>query len=391
MRSPGKALAPAIVAALVAAGCGGGDGDPDPTPQGALPETVTAPATAAPASSGIPSNRFDPGAIYRRVSSGVVTVISIHGNGAGAQAGQGSGFVINRAGEVVTNAHVVTTGQGNSIRRARRVYIEFADRNKVAARIIGFDPFADVALLRVSTDGLRLTPIPLSDGRGMAVGQPVAAIGSPFGETGSLSVGVISGVDRSVQSLTSFEINNAIQTDAAINHGNSGGPLLDSRGRVIGINQQIESTSGGGEGVGFAVPVTAVRRSIRQLRRDGRVDYAYIGISSQDLYPQLARRLGLKRTTGVLVAQVVRGGPAARAGIRGGRRQTRFQGGRVALGGDVVLAVGGVRVSGGNELSRAVASRRPGDTVTVELLRDGKRRQVRVKLGTRPQRLPRTG
>jgi S1-C subfamily serine protease len=377
------------LAAIALAGCGGGGGAKTSVEQ-LPPETVTAPAASQPPVA-TTSGRFDPGAIYRERSNGVVTVISIFGTGPGAEAGQGSGFVINRSGEIATNAHVVTTGQGNAIRRARQVYVEFADRNKLAARIVGFDPFADVALLRVSPDGLKLTPVPLSTGRGIAVGQPVAAIGSPFGETGSLSVGVVSGLGRSVQSLTSFEINNAIQTDAAINHGNSGGPLLDARGRVIGINQQIESTSGGGEGVGFAVPVTAVRRSIRELRRSGHVEYAYIGISSQDLYPQLARRLGLPGTDGVLVAQVVRGGPAARAGIRGGRRQARFQGGRIALGGDVITAVGGARVNTGNDLSRAVAAQRPGSRVTVELIRGSKHRKLQVTLGRRPQRLPRTG
>ena len=245
------------------------------------------------------SGAFDPEAIYQEAAPGVVTIRSISAGGpsllgGGGSAAQGSGFVISDDGEIATNAHVVTDAQrrGGPIHEAKEVYVQFADRNQVAADIVGFDPHADVALLKVDPDGLDLHPLGLATREEVQVGQPVAAIGSPFGEDRSLSVGVVSATDRSIQSLTAFQIEGAIQTDAWINPGNSGGPLLDAEGNVIGINQQINTTSGGNEGVGFAVPIALVARSIDQLREDGSVEYAYIGVTTQSLYPQLADRLG---------------------------------------------------------------------------------------------------
>ncbi len=205
----------------------------------------------------------------------MVTVRSIFSGGGtsllgegGRSAAQGSGFVISESGEIATNAHVVTDGSagGGPIHEAKEVYVQFADRNQVAADIVGIDPHADVALLELDPDGLDLQPLRLATHDEVKVGQPVAAIGSPFGEDRSLSVGVVSATDRSIQSLTDFQIDGAIQTDASINPGNSGGPLLDAEGQVIGINQQIDTTSGGNEGVGFAVPIALAARSIDQLR-----------------------------------------------------------------------------------------------------------------------------
>ena len=185
------------------------------------------------------------------------------------EGGQGSGFVLDDRGYIATNAHVVTA-ETNDAERAEQVFVEFSDGNRVPAEIVGTDPNADVALLKVDPDGLSLTPLPLGHSEAIDVGQPVAAIGSPFGERQSLSVGVVSAIDRNIQSLTRFGIGNAIQTDAAINPGNSGGPLLDARGRVIGINAQIKSQSGGGEGVGFAIPVDTVSRSLRSCAKRAR-------------------------------------------------------------------------------------------------------------------------
>ncbi len=185
--------------------------------------------------------------------------------------------MLDADGEVVTNAHVVTEGTGSSIRKAEQVYVRFQDDNQVPARIVGFDPNADVALLKIDPAGLTLRPLRLGSSRNLRVGSPVAAIGSPFGQEQSLSIGVISATDRTIESLTQFSISGAIQTDAAINHGNSGGPLVDADGRVLGINSQIRSESGDGTGVGFAVPVDLVRRSVDQLREDGRVEYPYLG------------------------------------------------------------------------------------------------------------------
>ena len=201
---------------------------------------------------------FNPQAVYERAAPGVVTVSSVFGGGegilGGGGAGQGSGFVVNDEGEIVTNAHVVTDAQagggGGDLNEADEVYVEFADRDQVPADVVGFDPFADVALLEIDPEGLDLVPLELGSSDEIAVGQPVAAIGSPFGEEQSLSVGVISATDRSIESLTDFTIDGAIQTDASINPGNSGGPLLDAEGRVLGINQQIRTASGADEGSG---------------------------------------------------------------------------------------------------------------------------------------------
>ena len=209
---------------------------------------------------------------------------------------------------------------------------------------MGVDPNADVALLKVDPGGLSLTPLPAGRVRtAIAVGEPVAAIGSPFGERQSLSIGVISAVDRNIESLTRFQIGDAIQTDAAINPGNSGGPLLDAHGRVLGINAQIKSQSGGGEGVGFAIPVDAVRRSLRELRADGKVDYGYLGVQTLSLWPQLAERLDLDVRNGALVQEIEDGQPGR--GLPTCRRATTrstFQGAAgIEPGGDVIVAVDG--------------------------------------------------
>jgi len=337
---------------------------------------------------------FDAAGIYRRLSPGVVTVISIFDGVAalgedGGEGGQGSGFVLDSRGYIATNAHVVTTGRQPRAKRAKEVYVQFSDDNRVRARVVGDDPNADVALLKLDPGGLKLTPLPLAHPGSLRVGEPVAAIGSPFGERQSLTVGVISALDRNIESLTAFQIGNAIQTDAAINPGNSGGPLLDRRGRVIGINAQIKSQSGGGQGVGFAIPVSAVRRSLQELRRAGRVEYGFLGVTSQPLYPQLARRLGLEASTGALIVEVQGGSPADEAGLEVGSRRISFQGQkRIPADGDVIVAVDGKRLSRREDLADLISSKRAGQEVELELLRDGDRRTVKVKLGPRPRTPP---
>jgi S1-C subfamily serine protease len=327
---------------------------------------------------------FDATSIYREASPGVVTIRSVFGSGAA----EGSGFVLNDDGEIVTNAHVVTDESSGDREAAEQVYVEFPDRNVVPAEIVGFDPFVDVALLRIKPNGFELHPLKLGDDRDLRVGQPVAAIGSPFGEQQSLSVGVVSATDRSVQSLTQFEISGAIQTDASINPGNSGGPLLDAGARVVGINQQIETNSGANDGVGFAVPISAIKRSIAQLREDGEAEYAYIGVSSQSLYPQLARKLGLDTSFGGLVAEVSSDGPAEKAGVRGGGDKLAFQAGRYRTGGDVILQVDGHDVVSPDDLAETISTHQPGDVVTLTILRDNERREVKVTLGKRPDSPP---
>jgi S1-C subfamily serine protease len=368
----------AVLAALLAtlpAGCGGENGA-DPTANAPQEARTTTEVVVQAADGG-----FDATEVYREASPGVVTIRSIF-DGGGAE---GSGFVLDAEGHIVTNAHVVTNGEGGDRDEADSVFVEFPDRNVLPAEIVGFDPFVDVALLEVDPDGFELHPLELGDDRELIVGQPVAAIGSPFGEQQSLSVGIVSATDRSVRSLTEFQIEGAIQTDASINPGNSGGPLLDAAARVIGINQQIETQSGANDGVGFAVPISSIRRSIAQLKRDGTVEYAYIGVSSQALYPQLAARLGLDVDYGGLVAEVVPGGPAEDAGLEGGDDKLRFQGIPYRVGGDTILAVEGHDVIRPEDLARQIASFRPGQEVTLEILdEDGSREKIDVVLGERP-------
>ena len=340
---------------------------------------------------------FKPAEIYEKAAPGVVTVLSIFGGDEasilGGGAGQGSGFVASKEGEILTNAHVVTSGGtgngGGRPKQANQVFVEFSDRNRVAAEVVGFDADADVALIKVDPEGLDLTTLTLSDREEYAVGEPVAAIGSPFGERQSLSIGIVSAIDRSIQSLTQFSIDNAIQTDASINPGNSGGPLIDGKGEVIGINQQIESASGSNSGVGFAIPATAIRFALDQLREDGSVEYAYLGVSTQGLWPQLADELGIETETGALISQVVEGGPADEAGLQGSDGKRTFQGAQIETGGDVIVAVDGHRLKHESDLAELISRRRSGQTVTLEILRNGEREEISVELKPRPERVAR--
>jgi S1-C subfamily serine protease len=379
------------LAALVVAGCGGGGGGGQ-AGAGSGPTTVQNNKVEV-VGRDVRTNGFDPAAIYKQYSPGVVTVISVLpgggggllGGGGSGQEALGSGFVVDPGGDVATNAHVVTTGQGSNIKRATQVYVQFPDGNRVPAKIVGDDPNADVALLKIPTGGLKLTPVPLGNSSHLIVGAPVAAIGSPFGEEQSLSVGVISALNRSITSLTSFDISNAIQTDAAINHGNSGGPLLNASGQVIGMNSQIKSTGGGGEGVGFAVPVGTVRRSIQQLKSTGKVQYSYLGVSSVALYPQLAKRLGVAAKTGALVARVQPGGPADKAGLKAGTSTISFEGDtQIPKDGDAIVAVDGKPVTTSNDLGNLIGQRNPGTKVKLTVVRGPARRTVTVTLVPRP-------
>ncbi len=374
-RATARLLPAALLAALLA-GCGGSGGSSSTSATAEATKTTTQVAVQT-AESG-----FDAPRVYREASPGVVTIRSIFDSG-GAE---GSGFVLDTAGHIVTNAHVVTDGEGGNRKEAKAVYVEFPNRNVLRAKILGFDPFADVALLEVPSPGFELHPLKLGDDGELVVGQPVAAIGNPFGEEESLSVGVVSAIDRSVSSLTQFQIDGAIQTDTSINPGNSGGPLLDAGARVIGINQQIETNSGANDGVGFAVPISAVKRSLAQLEKKGEAEYAYIGVSSQALYPQLAEKLGLDAEFGGLIAEVVPGGPADEAGLEGGDEKLYFQGVPYQVGGDTILAVDGRKVVRPDDLARYIADFPPGHEVTLEVLHaDNSKDTVKVTLGKRPE------
>jgi S1-C subfamily serine protease len=382
------ALLAALAALVGAAGCGFG-GDDDGDGDGSARTTTTTRVEVIDGLGG-DGDGFDPQAIYKEEAPGVVTVISLFGGDSledldDASGGVGSGFVLNGEGEIATNAHVVTTGKVPDLREARTVYVEFADGNQVEADVKGYDPESDVALLHVDPKGLTLRPLPLGSSEKVQVGTPVAAIGSPFSERQSLSVGVVSAVDRSISGLTAFQIAGAIQTDAAINPGNSGGPLVDPDGKVIGINQQIKTNTGGGEGVGFAVPVDVAKRSLEQLRSDGEVSYAYLGVETVSIYPQLRERFDLPVGKGAWVQDVVDDGPADDAGVRGGAdRETVFQVRGYHSGGDVITSIDGRPVDDPDDLSRAVALLDPGETVALEAWRDGEHREVRIKLGSRP-------
>jgi S1-C subfamily serine protease len=292
---------------------------------------------------------------------------------------------------VLTNSHVITTaGEASSddVRAANQVFVGFSDGDRVEAEIVGWDVFDDVGLVRVDPSEHALRPVPLGDSASVVVGEPVAAIGSPFGKENSLAVGVVSATNRSIESLTSlYDLPGAIQTDAPINKGNSGGPLFDADGRVIGINAQIRSQSGNGEGVGFAVPINAAKRSMKQLIETGRVAYSYVGVTTEDLTPSIAREFGDSVQRGAVIANVTPGSPGADAGLRGATERRFFRGESVSRGGDVVVAIDGRPVRTADDLVRIIAERlTPGDTATFTIVRGGERRQIRVHLGERPTR-----
>jgi S1-C subfamily serine protease len=336
-------------------------------------------------------NGFDPAAIHRSRTAGVVTVYAHFDNRPGDERlAQGSGFVVSKGGDILTSAHVVTTaGDGaDDPEGATRLFVAFPDGDRVPARLIGWDLYDDVAVLRVEPGEHPLQPVPLGNSARVVVGEPVAAMGSPFGNENSLAVGVVSATRRSIDSLTSdYTVADAIQTDAPITHGNSGGPLFDSRGRVIGINAQIRSESGQAEGVGFAIPINAAKRSFDQLVQNGRVAYAYVGVNAEDLTPTIARRFDYTVRRGAVVACVVPEGPGAKAGLRGGTEKRQLNGFEFRFGGDVVVAIDNKTVRGADDLVRVVSETLlPGQTARFTVLRDGKRLVLPVKLGERPRR-----
>jgi S1-C subfamily serine protease len=353
----------------------------------ALPAAVS--NKAAP----IPGNGFDPARIYAERSPGVVTVYAFFGDPANPSTvgAQGSGFVISSKGYILTNAHVITNaGDTNGkVKAASHLYVEFNDRDRVLAKVVGWDVYDDVGLIQVEPSEHAVRPVPLGDSASVVVGESAAAIGSPLGNEDSLAVGVVSATRRAIPALTvrRYNVVDAIQTDAPITHGNSGGPLFDARGRVIGINAQIRSQSGTGNdsGVGFAIPIDAAKRSITQLLNAGRVRYAYVGITTQDLTPALAQVLKYPVKQGALVEDVRPGGPGARAGLRGSSRPINALGYRdLRTGGDVIVAIDGKPVRNADDVVRIVSySLRPDGVATFTILRGKQQRTVAVTLGDR--------
>ena len=374
-----------VLVLLVAWGAGWLSGDEKTV---VIQETTPGQVAAAPVRPSV-AGVFDPARVYARRSPGVVTLYAVFSSGNNTSSSQGSGFVVSSDGLIMTNSHVITTAGagGGTVQPASDIFVEFQDRDRVKATILGWDVFDDVGVLRVDPTAHRLTPLPLGDSSRVVVGEPVAAIGSPFGNENSLTVGVVSATQRSIESLTSqYNLVDAIQVDAPINHGNSGGPLFDAAGRVIGINAQIRSDSGNAEGVGFAVPINAARRSMQELIRTGKVAYAYVGITSEDLTPGIGRRFGYPVRHGAVITSVRPGSPGARAGLRGGSEQRDFNGSTFTYGGDVVVSIGGSPVRNASDVVRAVTEQlRPGQTVPVTIVRGGARKTVRVTLANRPR------
>jgi S1-C subfamily serine protease len=288
----------------------------------------------------------------------------------------GSGFVVDEEGHVVTNAHVVDG--------ADSVTVSFGEESDaVDAEVKGVDTSTDIAVLKVNPDDVKggLTPLPLGNSSRVEVGDPVIAIGNPFGYSRTVTTGIVSGLQREIIAPDGFTIPDVIQTDASINPGNSGGPLLDANGRVIGINAQIATGGGQGSvGIGFAVPVNTAKKLLPDLKAGDSIERAYLGVKMRDVTSQLADALDLGTDSGALVDEVTPGGPAEDAGLRG--ISTSDDGSQAA--GDVIVAIGGEEIRGADDVASAVASKRPGDEVEVEYYRGGDRRTVTVELTERP-------
>jgi S1-C subfamily serine protease len=288
--------------------------------------------------------------------------------------GAGSGFLIDADGHILTNYHVV---QG-----AQTIEVTFADHSNYKARLIGADTVNDIALIQITAKGRKLVPLPLGDSRTLQVGQRVLAIGNPFGLQNTLTTGVVSSLGRTVQTGDNTFIDEAIQTDAAINRGNSGGPLLNSRGEVIGINSAILSPSGASNvGIGFAIPINTARRVAEDLITQGHVRRATLGVEGRTLWPDLADALGLPVQRGVLIESVNPGGPAARAGIRGGNRSVLAGLRELRIGGDVIVAVDGEEVNSQSDLNLLLNRARPGEKVMLTVIREGRKTNVPLTLG----------
>ena len=343
-------------------------------------EVAGAPGPTIEASTG---ERVSVNEIYRRAAPGVVfitaRVLREQESPYGLPLEQeglatGSGFVLDRRGYILTNAHVVE-GAGD----VRVRFDEEADL--VRARVVGRDISTDIAVLKVNPAHARLVPLRLADSSKLRVGDPVVAIGNPFGFDRTVTTGIVSALQRQITAPNGFQINDVIQTDAAINPGNSGGPLLNARGQVVGINSQIATRTGGSVGIGFAVPANTARKVVPELEKHGKVLRAYLGVTTRAVTGSLARAVNLPTERGALIQDVVPGGPAARAGLRAGDIRTEEG---IVLGGDVIVKVAGRDIRKPEDVSAAIADRKPGEAVEIEFYRDDELERKKVKLGTRP-------
>lgn len=319
--------------------------------------------------------------IYRQVAPGVVNITSLavsydfFMNPIPSEAG-GSGVIIDRRGYILTNHHVV--------KGSRKLEVTLLDGSRWAARLIGADPLSDLAVLKIDAPPPRLTPLEMGDSTDLKVGQKVLAIGNPFGLEQSLSAGVISSIRKNLKT-GDVEMEDVIQTDAAINPGNSGGPMIDSSGHMVGLNTAIFTPSGGNVGIGFAIPINTAKRLVPELIAKGYVGYAWLGAEMQTVSPESARALDLPAQHGAMIARVVRGSPAARAGLLGATKQVVIGNTMVGVGGDIITEADGTAVASAEELIRMLRRRRPGDKIRLTYYRRGAQRSITVELGERPR------
>ena len=360
--------------------------------EGGTTTTVTSPLTAPVASKSSDGDSNIVNRIYKSDGEGVAFIESEipaqetqsfspfgEPESEGGGTATGSGFVIDTEGHLLTNNHVV---EG-----ADRIQVKLGDSDQTyEAKVVGTDPATDLALLDVEAPADELHPLTLGRSAEMEVGDPVVAIGNPFGLDRTVTSGIVSALQRQIEAPDGFSITNVIQTDAAINPGNSGGPLINSAGEVIGINSQIATggSGGGNVGIGFAIPIDTVKSEIDQLKNKGEVEHAFIGISGGTITPDLAKAINLPVEEGVIVQSVVKNGPADEAGIEGGNTSATIDGAKVSLGGDIVTEIDGKKVTGMEELVEIVNEAEPGDELELKILRDGKTKTADVTLGDRP-------
>ena len=362
-------------------------------------DTRTIIRTASPAATTVsapPQQGLSVNQIYRKDAPGVVVVTATTTTTTSNQfdpfgppqqqqaQALGSGFVIDKSGHILTNAHVVLN--------ASKVQVAFgadATSRTYDAKVLGIDRSTDVAVLKVDAPAEALTPLALGNSSDVQVGDPVVAIGNPLGEARTATTGIVSAVNRDIGSLQgNVQIRGAIQTDAAINHGNSGGPLINDEGQVIGITSQILSDDpnnpqSGSIGIGFAVPINTVKTVADQIITSGKAQHTYLGILGSEITPNLAQALNLGVYHGVLIGKVESGSPAAKAGLKAGTTQATIQGQTMTLGGDIITSIDGKQIHTFDDLSGGIAAKKAGDTVQLGIYRDGKQSTVTVTLAAR--------
>ena len=344
-------------------------------------KTILAPVRVQDSQPTADSNGLSVGQIYRDVYRGVVeiTVSTNQATPTGNQEAQaqGSGFVIDSDGHIVTNEHVVD--------KATSVSVKFWNGSSYKASVVGTDPSTDLAVIKVDAPSSVLHPIPVGDSNRLQVGDPVVAIGSPFGLEETVTSGIVSALHRQMQAPNSFTINDSIQTDAAINHGNSGGPLLNANGEVVGVNSQIAGDTGANVGIGFSIPSATVKSIADTLISSGKVEHAYLGVSVQEIPASVAGQLGA--VEGVEITQVRANTPAEKANLIGATGQKIVDGQQYPTGGDVITAIDGHKMTTSEGVQQAIDGHAPGDTISITYTRKGESKTVDVKLATRPTQI----